>query len=94
MRRGAPGEHESFVANCAQESIEGTATFQMRAQKIVDLLVGIGMGQRNGIHKATEVRRSRRGGAYFWAYGRGGDGEATTLTAAGDAKARWIDLRT
>src|SRR5215813_13909171 len=73
--------------------LDGATTIGMRAQKIVDFLIGIGVRQRNGIHKATEVRRSRGGGAYLWAHRRRSDSEATALATPGHAQARRVNLR-
>src|SRR5262249_28944447 len=66
----------------------------IRAQIVIDLFIGIGVGQLDGIHKATEVRGPGRGGACLWPHGSGGDSQATTLTTARHANAGRLDLWT
>ena len=70
-----------------------TAALGMEAQIVVDLFVGIGVGQLDGIHEAAEVRRPGRRRAHLWPHGGGRDGQATALTAPGHPEAGRLDLR-
>src|SRR5262249_12323724 len=64
------------------------------AQIVIDLFIGIGVGQLDSIQKATEVRGPGRGSAYLWPHRGSGDGQATTLTTARHADAGRFDLWT
>ncbi len=52
------------------------------------------MRQLDGIQEAAEIGRASRCGAYFWAHGGRGNGQAAALTAPGHAKAGRVDLGT
>src|SRR5262245_53334531 len=66
---------------------------RMLAQIVVDLFIGIGMRQRDGIHEATEVWGTSRRGTHLRPHRGGGDGQTTTLTASRHANEGGLDLR-
>src|SRR5712691_7807026 len=67
---------------------------RMQAQVVIDLFIGIGMRQRDGIHETTEIWGTSRRGAHLGPHRGGGNGQATALTAARHANAAWLDLWT